>query len=113
MSDQDLGLHRRGELRGNGPAAAVLAVLEVPADALLERRVRRHPVRFVPGAIEFHGVLTQHYPAHLAEIVRLRYYVGLTAEETAGVVGVSVSTLKRDWRYARAWLARRLGEGSP
>jgi RNA polymerase sigma factor (TIGR02999 family) len=46
--------------------------------------------------------------AHLAEIVELRYYTGLSVEETAGAVGVSVSTLKRDWRYARAWLARRL-----
>jgi RNA polymerase sigma factor (TIGR02999 family) len=51
--------------------------------------------------------------AQLAEIVRLRYYTGLSFEETAGVVGVSVSTLKRDWRYARAWLAERLGEGAP
>ncbi len=49
----------------------------------------------------------------LAEIVDLRYFVGLTVEETAKVIGVSVSTLKRDWRYARAWLARRLGEGPP
>jgi RNA polymerase sigma factor (TIGR02999 family) len=51
--------------------------------------------------------------AHLAEIVQLRYYVGLSVEETACIVGISVSTLKRDWRYARAWLARRLGEGAP
>jgi RNA polymerase sigma factor (TIGR02999 family) len=51
--------------------------------------------------------------AHLAEIVRLRYYAGLGVEETAGVIGVSASTLKRDWRYARAWLARCLGEGAP
>jgi RNA polymerase sigma factor (TIGR02999 family) len=51
--------------------------------------------------------------AHLAEIVLLRYYTGLSFEETASVVGVSVSTLKRDWRYARAWLARRLGENTP
>jgi RNA polymerase sigma factor (TIGR02999 family) len=51
--------------------------------------------------------------AQLAEIVRLRYYTGLSVEETASVVGVSVSTLKRDWRFARAWLARRLGEGAP
>jgi RNA polymerase sigma factor (TIGR02999 family) len=51
--------------------------------------------------------------AQLAEIVQLRYYTGLSVEETASVVGVSVSTLKRDWRYARAWLARRLGEGTP
>jgi RNA polymerase sigma factor (TIGR02999 family) len=51
--------------------------------------------------------------AHLAEIVLLRYYTGLSFEETASVVGVSVSTVKRDWRNARAWLARRLGEGTP
>jgi RNA polymerase sigma factor (TIGR02999 family) len=48
--------------------------------------------------------------AHLAEIVQLRYYTGLSIEETANVVGESASTLKRDWRFARAWLARRLGE---
>jgi RNA polymerase sigma factor (TIGR02999 family) len=52
--------------------------------------------------------------ARLAEIVMLRYYSGLTVEETARVVGVSVSTLTRDWRYARAWLAGHLGEaGAP
>jgi RNA polymerase sigma factor (TIGR02999 family) len=50
---------------------------------------------------------------HLAELVQLRYYTGLSVEQTAGVLGVSVSTLKRDWRYARAWLARRLGEDTP
>jgi RNA polymerase sigma factor (TIGR02999 family) len=49
--------------------------------------------------------------ARLAEIVQLRYYAGLTVEETARVVGVSVTTLKRDWRFARAWLAERLGAG--
>jgi RNA polymerase sigma factor (TIGR02999 family) len=48
--------------------------------------------------------------ARLAEIVRLRYFTGLTVEETAGVVGESVRTVKRDWRYARAWLARQLGK---
>jgi RNA polymerase sigma factor (TIGR02999 family) len=46
----------------------------------------------------------------LAEIVRLRYFTGLSVEETAGVVGASVRTVKRDWRYARAWLARQLGK---
>jgi len=47
----------------------------------------------------------------LAEIVLLRYYTGLSIEETANVVGESASTVKRDWRFARAWLARRLDEG--
>src|SRR5262245_43264889 len=46
----------------------------------------------------------------VAEIVRLRYFAGLSIEETAGVVGGSVSTVNRDWRYARAWLSRRLGK---
>ena len=51
--------------------------------------------------------------ARLAEIVQLRYYTGLSIEETAKLVGESASTLKRDWRFARAWLARRLGEPAP
>jgi RNA polymerase sigma factor (TIGR02999 family) len=46
----------------------------------------------------------------LAEIVRLRYFTGLSVDETAGVVGASARTVKRDWRYARAWLARQLGK---
>jgi RNA polymerase sigma factor (TIGR02999 family) len=48
--------------------------------------------------------------ASLAEIVRLRYYTGLSIGETAEVIGVSISTVTRDWRCARAWLAHRLGE---
>lgn len=46
----------------------------------------------------------------LAEIVLLRYYTGLSVEETAAVVGRSESTVKREWRQARAWLATRLGD---
>lgn len=44
----------------------------------------------------------------LAEIVLLRYYTGLSVEETATIVGRSESTVKREWRQARAWLAGRL-----
>jgi RNA polymerase sigma factor (TIGR02999 family) len=47
----------------------------------------------------------------LAEIVMLRYYTGLSVEETAGVVGRSVSTVTREWRQARAWLAAQLDPG--
>jgi RNA polymerase sigma factor (TIGR02999 family) len=45
----------------------------------------------------------------VAEIVRLRFYVGLSAEETARALGVSQRTVYRDWTYARAWLIRELG----
>jgi len=40
----------------------------------------------------------------------LRYYTGLSVEETAGVLGASVRTVYRDWRHARTWLALELGE---
>ncbi len=46
----------------------------------------------------------------LAEVVMLRYYTGLSIQETAELVGRSARTLKREWRFARAWLARHLGE---
>ena len=44
----------------------------------------------------------------LARIVELRYFGGLTVEETADVVGVSPATVKRQWAMARAWLKRAL-----
>ncbi len=39
-----------------------------------------------------------------AELVRLRYFTGLTFEETAAVLGIAVPTAKEWWAYARAWL---------
>ena len=46
--------------------------------------------------------------ATLAEVVMLRYFAGLSVEETAAAVGRSPRSVKRDWAFARAWLARRL-----
>jgi RNA polymerase sigma factor (TIGR02999 family) len=43
-----------------------------------------------------------------AQIVELRFFSGLTVEETASVVEVSPETVKREWRTARLWLAREL-----
>jgi RNA polymerase sigma factor (TIGR02999 family) len=43
-----------------------------------------------------------------ARVVELRYFGGLTIEETAEVLGVSPVTVKRDWAIARAWLYREL-----
>jgi len=49
--------------------------------------------------------------AELARLVEMRYFAGLTIDETAEVLGVSPVTVKRDWTVARAWLSRRLGGG--
>jgi RNA polymerase sigma factor (TIGR02999 family) len=43
-----------------------------------------------------------------AELVKLRYFVGMSAEEAAEVLGVSVPTVKRHWAYAKAWLYREI-----
>jgi RNA polymerase sigma-70 factor, ECF subfamily len=43
-----------------------------------------------------------------AQIVELRYFGGLTVDETAAVLNVSTKTVKRDWSIARAWLRREL-----
>jgi len=48
-----------------------------------------------------------------SRIVELRYFGGLSYEETAVVLGVSEITIKRDWLKARAWLFRALGGGQP
>ena len=44
-----------------------------------------------------------------ARIVELRYFGGMTIEDTAEALGVSAATVKRDWAVARAWLRRELG----
>ncbi|TWU48096.1 ECF-type sigma factor [Rubripirellula reticaptiva] len=46
----------------------------------------------------------------LAKLVELRYFTGLTIEETANVLGVSARTTKRNWAYARAWLQREMSD---
>ena len=43
-----------------------------------------------------------------AELVKLRFFAGLSVEEAAGCLGISLATADRDWAYARAWLYDRL-----
>jgi RNA polymerase sigma-70 factor, ECF subfamily len=45
-----------------------------------------------------------------ARIVELRYFAGLSIEETAAALDVSPATIKREWAVARAWLRRELSE---
>ena len=55
--------------------------------------------------------LSQHRQAE-AELVKLRFFAGLTAEEAARALEISLTTAKRHWRYARAWLYRELSRGT-
>lgn len=79
---------------------------------------QRHDAQFVEPAVEGPGIdilavdealteLARDQPAK-AELVKLRYFAGLTLAEAASVLGISTATADRHWRYARAWLAEKL-----
>ena len=44
-----------------------------------------------------------------ARVVELRFFGGLSVEETSDLMGISTATVKRDWAMAKAWLAREMG----
>jgi RNA polymerase sigma factor (TIGR02999 family) len=46
-----------------------------------------------------------------SRVVELRFFAGLSVAETAEVLGISVETVMRDWKFAKAWLARELSRG--
>jgi RNA polymerase sigma factor (TIGR02999 family) len=47
------------------------------------------------------------YPAQ-AELVKLRFFAGMTNEEAAPILGISVSTAKKHWAFSRAWLLNEI-----
>ena len=90
---------RRGSAKRGGNA------LLVPVDEMLQAsRARGIEVLALDEALE---ALTQ-IDARKSRVVELRYFGGLTIEEAANVLGVSLDTAKRDWRMARAWLIGEL-----
>lgn len=82
---------------------------------------RRHDLDEVEPAVDGPGVdilaldealnkLAAKYPEK-ANLVKLRYFGGLTHREAACLLGMPIATADRHWRYARAWLAREIGRG--
>ena len=55
------------------------------------------------------GRLEKHDPRK-AQVVKLRHFAGLSLEDTAAALDVSLSTVKADWTYARAWLHREISD---
>jgi RNA polymerase sigma factor (TIGR02999 family) len=90
------GAHKHGGGSRRVELSEELVMIEPPTDNLLA----------VDEAIQ----KLQVEKPDLGEIVMLRYFAGLSVDETAAVLGVSASTLAREWRFARAWLVRQLGE---
>ena len=67
--------------------------------------------------LSLHAALTklEREDARKAQIVMLRYFAGLSPEETAEAMDVSLRTIEREWRYCKAWLRRemRVDESDP
>jgi RNA polymerase sigma factor (TIGR02999 family) len=80
---------RRLDVQLNEPAAPGLDPDILAVDEALAELAREHPEK--------------------AELVKLRYFAGMTLAEAASALGLSTATADRRWRYARAWLARYLG----
>ncbi|HVD06331.1 MAG TPA: sigma-70 family RNA polymerase sigma factor [Gemmatimonadaceae bacterium] len=93
---------RHAEKRGGD---AVFVSLDAAADTPDDSHVA--DVLAIDEALER---LAAHDPEQV-QIVELRYFAGLTVEETARVVGRSSRTVKREWRLAKAWLYQELRGG--
>ena len=104
----DYARQRNAQRRGDGAARlslsdtqAALEVEQVQASAFEDDSVD-------VVAIDTALLKLEQIDAPQSQIVELRYFGGLTLEETADVAGISVATVKREWAMARAWLRREL-----
>ena len=105
----DYARQRSAQRRGDGVQPLSLqdtwAALEVDkaqgTDAFNDERV---DVLAIDAALK----RLEQFDAAQGQIVELRYFGGLTLEETATVAGISLASVKREWAMARAWLRREL-----
>jgi RNA polymerase sigma factor (TIGR02999 family) len=89
---------RLAEKRGGGQAVATFNDEEVARESRAEELIA------LDAALERLQALNERQ----CKVVEFRFFAGLTQEEIAEVLGVSVPTVRRDWRMARAWLSREL-----
>jgi len=108
----DYARQRGAQRRGSG--ARVLSLSDTQAAIEAEQA---QAGTFVDDNVDVVAIDTallklEQIDASQSQIVELRYFGGLTLEETADVAGTSVATVKREWAMARAWLKRELAAAS-
>ena len=87
---------RRALKRGGGTSPASLDAVEIPMEVADDERLLA-----VDEALEQFAACEP----RKAELVKLRYFTGMTFQEAASVLGIAVPTAKEWWAYGRAWLA--------
>jgi len=127
-----LRLQAGGNAAWNSDAHFYCAAAEAMRRILIERARRRKRLRHGGGLVRLNiededvavdvasdDILAisdaldelEKHERRVADVVRLRFFVGFTVEETAEKLGVSPATVKLDWAFARAWLQRAVAEG--
>ena len=82
------GACERVDLEGQDLAAPGVDQQLLAIDEVLDKLAKEHPAQ--------------------AEVVKMRYFVGMTNEEAAQLLGVSVTTVKNYWQFARAWILHEI-----
>ena len=113
------------ENRGQFFAIAAQAMRRILIDAARNRRALKHDgekislddtptisTKMDQSLLELDEALTEldTFDSQQCRVVELRYFSGLTIEETADVLKISPATVKREWSIARAWLYQRINE---
>jgi RNA polymerase sigma factor (TIGR02999 family) len=99
--------HARSHTRAKRGGGAVKVSLDEAAPVNKVTEARAAELLAVDEALERLTAMD----ARKGRIVELRFFGGLTEEETAEVIGISVPTVQREWRAAKAWLRRMLTDG--
>jgi RNA polymerase sigma factor (TIGR02999 family) len=99
----DNARRKGGAKRGRGRARVVLDLDELATPERADDLI---------ALDEALGQLAQTDP-QTAELVKLRFFAGLSVKQSAELLGISPRTADLRWAYARAWLFERLGRGEP
>ena len=100
--------HARARLTSKrGAGQEVQSLEEIDADTVDESADSDENITAIDGALTRLAAVDDRQ----VQIVQMRYFGGLTIEETAQALDISEATVKREWTLARAWLKRELSKG--
>jgi RNA polymerase sigma factor (TIGR02999 family) len=93
--------------RGHQAAKRGGSAIKLPLDEDLQGSLKHEEMDLV--ALDTALTQLAKIDSQQSKLVELRYFAGLTIEETAEVMGISPATVKRKWTLSRAWLRREIG----